>query len=198
MTRSHSAAAGSSFQTLESVRFRFADAADAYAITALIELAYRGPAVINAWDSEAHLLRGPRTSVEEVSALILDPGSRFVVATLGGEVCGCALIQKRATTSCASESVASSGAYFGMFAVNPNLRTAGLGKALLAECERCAAQLWGCASMVMTVINVRHTLIEWYQRRGYRLTGARMPFPFSPTSGETTRDFDLVEMRKEL
>ena len=32
---------------------------------------------------------------------------------------------------------------------------------------------------------------------GY-LTGATIPFPFTETSGETTRDFHLVEMRKTL
>jgi hypothetical protein len=50
----------------------------------------------------------------------------------------------------------------------------------------------------MTVINLREKLIEWYQRRGYALTGHRLPFPFTEHSGETTRDFDLVEMKKAL
>ena len=46
--------------------------------------------------------------------------------------------------------------------------------------------------------NVRTALIAWYERRGYRLTGATLPFPFTETSGETTRDFHLAEMRKSL
>ena len=50
----------------------------------------------------------------------------------------------------------------------------------------------------MTVINVRTELIGYYQRRGYKLTGVRQPFPFNETTGEMTRDFDLVEMNKDL
>jgi hypothetical protein len=30
----------------------------------------------------------------------------------------------------------------------------------------------------MTVVNLRSALIEWYQRRGYTLTGETKPFPY--------------------
>ena len=89
-------------------------------------------------------------------------------------------------------------AYFGMFAINPSIHGGGIGKTLIAEAERRVQELWGANQMVMTVINLRTALIEWYQRRGYRLTGATLPFPFSDKTGETTRDFHLVEMRKDL
>ena len=74
----------------------------------------------------------------------------------------------------------------------------GLGKKVIAEAEKRVQDLWQCNQMVMTVINVRTALIEWYERRGYHLTGATLPFPFSETTGETTRDFHLSEMRKTL
>jgi hypothetical protein len=32
--------------------------------------------------------------------------------------------------------------------------------------------------MRMRVINVRDTLIAWYERRGYALTGETEPFPY--------------------
>jgi GNAT superfamily N-acetyltransferase len=89
-------------------------------------------------------------------------------------------------------------AYFGMFAIDPAIHGGGLGKQIIAEAERRVQDLWGANQIVMTVINLRTALIEWYERRGYRLTGATLPFPFSDTSGETTRDFHLVEMRKDL
>ncbi|MEP7211016.1 MAG: hypothetical protein ABI740_09290, partial [Alphaproteobacteria bacterium] len=72
------------------------------------------------------------------------------------------------------------------------------GKQVLAEAERRARETFHAVAIVMTVINVRTGLIGWYERRGYRLTGGRTPFPFSATSGETTRDFDLVELRKDF
>ncbi len=103
----------------------------------------------------------------------------------------------QATNPCAPP-LAAGGAYFGMFAIDPGIRAAGLGKLVLAAAETSARELWSAHSMVMTVINVREQLIAWYQRRGYHLTGARLPFPFTETSGETTRDFDLVELRKDF
>jgi ribosomal protein S18 acetylase RimI-like enzyme len=178
--------------------FRFAARSDALVLVDLIERAYRGPETAGRWDSESHLLTGPRTSVAEITGLVADADSRFLLAELDGRIAGCCLIQKRGSTACTSETAGAGGAYFGMFAIDPSTRTAGLGKLLLAEAERQALLLWSASAMVMTVINVRTELIAWYQRRGYALTGARMPFPFTDTSGETTRDFDLVELRKDL
>ena len=85
-----------------------------------------------------------------------------------------------------------------MFAIQPGAHGTGLGKQVIAEAERRVQDLWRANQMVMTVINVRTALIAWYERRGYRLTGATLPFPFTETSGETTRDFHLAEMRKSL
>lgn len=178
--------------------FRYARREDASAIVDLIELAYRGPDSAIRWDSEYHLLRGPRTNLREVEGLLSDPESRFVVGEQDGRIIACALIQQRGTTTCYTTRNVLPAAYFGMFAVNPDARKAGLGKQVLAECEQRAQAIWNSPSMVMTVINVRQTLIGWYERRGYALTGTRMPFPFTETSGETTRDFDLLEMRKDF
>jgi ribosomal protein S18 acetylase RimI-like enzyme len=175
--------------------FRYATQADVIPIVALIEHAYRAPETAGQWDSESHLLTGPRTSHAEISALIADPASRFLLAETDGRLAGCCLLQKRGATEC-TDKTAADGAYFGMFAIDTPVRSAGLGKAILAEAERRVRELWQASAMVMTVINVRTELIAWYQRRGYLLTGARVPFPFTETSGETTRDFDLVEMRK--
>lgn len=174
--------------------FRFAVPSDADSVVALIEAAYRSPATAGNWDSESHLLTGPRTSYDEVARLIADRDSRFLLAQIDGRIAGCCLIQRR--TAPVGQTPA--GAYFGMFAIDPNIRASGLGKALLAEAEREVVNLWASPEMVMTVISVRDQLIEWYRRRGYTPTGHRLPFPFTPTSGETTRDFDLVELRKPL
>jgi ribosomal protein S18 acetylase RimI-like enzyme len=178
--------------------FRLAELADAPALAALIERAYRGEEAGEGWASEARLLKGPRTSLAEITALLSDADGRFVIAEDGGVLAGCALIQKRAASPCHSGEARAGEAYFGMFAISPDAQGAGLGKAVLAEAERQARALWGARAMVMTVINVRDELIAWYERRGYARSGARHPFPFSATSGEVTREFDLVELRKAL
>ena len=44
----------------------------------------------------------------------------------------------------------------------------------------------------MTVVNHRDTLIAWYQRRGYQLTGELQPFPYDDTRFGTPRRPDLA------
>jgi ribosomal protein S18 acetylase RimI-like enzyme len=176
--------------------FRYARQADAPALVSLIERAYRSPDTAGSWVSEAHLLKGPRTSNEEISTLIGREDTRFLIAEIGGKIAGCCLLQGLARDPSQANPV--NAAYFGMFAIEPHTHGAGLGKTVIAEAERRVQELWGANQMVMTVINLRTALIAWYERRGYHLTGATIPFPFSETSGETTRDFHLVEMRKTL
>ncbi|MDP3740080.1 MAG: GNAT family N-acetyltransferase [Hyphomonadaceae bacterium] len=177
--------------------FRYATQADVPALVALIERAYRGPETAGTWFSEAHLLKGPRTSISDISDLIAQPESRFLIAELEGQIAGCCLLQKTKAVD-GQSGKDSDAAYFGMFAINPTINATGLGKTVLAEAEHRVRELWRAKAMVMTVINVRTELIGYYERRGYKLTGARHPFPFNETTGETTRDFDLVEMKKVL
>ena len=174
--------------------FRYARQADIPAIVGLIERAYRSPDTAGSWVSEAHLLKGPRTSDDEVGGLIAREDTRFLIAEIAGKIAGCCLLQGLAREPGASINAA----YFGMFAIEPNTHGAGLGKLVIAEAERRVQDLWDANVLVMTVINLRTALIAWYERRGYHLTGATLPFPFTETSGETTRDFHLVEMRKTL
>ena len=176
--------------------FRIARQADAPYLVELIERAYRGPETAGSWASEAHLLKGPRTSLSEVSTLIAREDSRFLVAEAGGKIVACCLLQGLSRPDLDEASV--NAAYFGMFALDPGVQGGGLGKQVIAEAERRIQDLWGANEMVMTVINLRTDLIGWYERRGYHLTGATLPFPFSETSGETTRNFHLVEMRKRV
>jgi ribosomal protein S18 acetylase RimI-like enzyme len=177
---------------MSSLGFRLGEAADAPAIRALVERAYRGPEAGEGWASEADLLTGPRTSLAEVSELLADAESRFVLAERAGAIVGCALIQQHAHVG----SPAPGEAYFGMFAIAPDAQGDGLGKAVLAEAERQARALWGARSIALTVINLRTELIGWYERRGYVWDGAREPFPFHEHSGALRTDFDLVVMRK--
>jgi hypothetical protein len=39
-----------------------------------------------------------------------------------------------------------------------------------------AEQLWRVTRMSMSVISLRRELIAYYERRGYALTGERLPF----------------------
>jgi N-acetylglutamate synthase-like GNAT family acetyltransferase len=167
---------------------RFADLDEAPQITALIERAYRGEESKAGWTSEADLLTGPRTSVDEIAAIMRDPLARFLVAeTEDGGIVGCALIRNEQGSG-----------YFGMFAVRPDLQGAGIGDQLIKAAEQHLRDLWQMPTVYMTVINIRHDLIPYYERRGYKRTGERKPFPFDIAPGATRTDFHLTVLRKKL
>ena len=67
--------------------------------------------------------------------------------------------------------------YLGLLNVRPDMQDKQLGRRLLAAAEE-MAQRNGALRVRMSVISVRHTLIAWYERRGYELTGETQTFPY--------------------
>ena len=91
------------------------------------------------------------------------------------------------------------GWYLGLLTVRPDRQDQGLGRALLAASED-YARGHGATRVRMTVVDRRDTLIAWYERRGYRLTGERQPWPYhDPSIGRpTVPDLGFVVLEKAL
>lgn len=177
--------------------FRRAVPADVPRLVALVESAYRGESSRVGWTTEADLLDGQRTDEEEVTRVLRTPGSRMLVAEHEGELVACCALERHRGASGEPGAVT---AYFGMFAVRPRLQGAGLGRRVLAEAERIAAEEWGAARMEMRVISARDDLIAWYERRGYRRTGRTSPFPYGDERFGVPRrpDLEFEELVKPL
>ena len=171
---------------MQTPAFRNATPADIDALVALVTSAYRGDSSRAGWTTEADLLDGNRIDPDVLRADLERPRSRVLLAEADGGLQACAHV--------ADEDGAG---YFGMFAVHPGLQGGGLGKQLLAECERIARDEWQLPVMRMTVIDVRDELIAFYERRGYRRTGEFKPFPYGDTRfGQPKRDdlrFEVLE-----
>jgi ribosomal protein S18 acetylase RimI-like enzyme len=173
------------------ILFRDAIEADIPALVALVTSAYRGDASRAGWTTEADLLDGNRIDPEVLRGDILRANSRVLLAErANGDA-------SRELLGCAHVSIEDGAGYFGMFAIRPSLQGAGLGKRLLAEAERLARAEWKLPAMRMTVIDVRDELIAFYERRGYRRTGIKKPFPATdPRFGIPLRDdlrFEMLE-----
>ncbi|MEU7034555.1 GNAT family N-acetyltransferase [Streptomyces sp. NPDC046237] len=154
-------------QDTDRIAYRDAVEDDVVALVPLVESAYRGDSSRAGWTTEADILQGQRTDEEGVRAVITTPGSRLMVVERDGELVACCQLEHRGEA-----------AYFGMFAVRPELQGAGLGRRIIEEAERRVREIWGVSEMHMTVISVREELIAWYERRGYRRTGRMTPFPY--------------------
>ncbi len=169
-----------------SLAFRDATVDDIPALVALVTSAYRGDASRAGWTTEADLLDGNRIAPEVLQGDIERVRSRVVLAQRDGELLACAHV-----------AVEDGAGYFGMFAVQPGLQRGGIGKAVLAEAERVVREDWKLPVMRMTVIDLREDLIAWYERRGYRRTGIKKPFPaVDPRFGIPKRDdlrFEVLE-----
>jgi ribosomal protein S18 acetylase RimI-like enzyme len=166
--------------------FRAAGAADVPAVVELVESAYRGDASRAGWTTEADLLDGRRTGRDDIEAILAREQSQLLLAERDGELLACAHV-----------AVENGAGYFGMFSVDPRRQGEGLGKIVLAEAERIAAEQWRCPAMRMTVIDVREELIAFYERRGYVRTGIKKPFPYGDARfGLPKRDdlrFEVLE-----
>jgi GNAT superfamily N-acetyltransferase len=147
-----------------------AEAADLPAVAALVNAAYRGESARRGWTYESDYMGGQRTDVATLQRdLDAQPGALLLLLrdAPGTELLGCVWL----------EPAGASVWYLGMLTIRPDLQGGRRGRTLLAAAE-CAAADHGAQRMRMTVINIRHTLIAWYERRGYARTGETQPFPY--------------------
>lgn len=170
--------------------FRPAEVTDSASIAALVNAAYRGDTSRQGWTTEADLLEGLRTTTEEVRNVISSQHSIILTGINDGEIVASVCIENDADA-----------AHIGMFVVNPAMQGSGLGKQLLTYAESYARQNWGVKKFLMHVISVRHELIDFYVRRGYRRTGKLRPFPVNPAMWQPKMadlQLELLEKTIEL
>jgi len=149
--------------------FKKAVLTDVEAIVKLVNMAYRGETSRAGWTTEADILDGLRTSVNEVEHLIASEDTIVLLCLNDDELLGSICVEKESAI-----------AHIGMFVVNPTIQANGIGKRLLTEAESLAQHTWGIEQFQMHVITLRHELIAFYERRGYMRTGVLSAFPVNP------------------
>ncbi len=162
------------------------------AIIDLINHAFRGTGPEASWNTEVVFIEGQRLNESLLrEELAHKPNAHLLTYRddPDGPLLGTVLLDPQ-----------KDGAwYLGLLTVRPNLQKRKLGRTLLADAEEFAKQR-GARRIEMTVVNVRDTLIAWYQRRGYALTSETRPFPYGDERfGHPLRD-DLyfVVLQKDL
>jgi ribosomal protein S18 acetylase RimI-like enzyme len=158
-------------------------------IVELVNDAYRGSSKAPGWTHETTLLAGRRIDSATLSAMIGESGSTILVMRDDRGVAGCVALQRLDQYEW----------YLSMLAVDPDRQADGLGKAIVAGAERFAAER-GAQQIRISVINLRASLIAWYERQGYLRTGAIEPFPYNDaTVGTPLRsDLSLITLAKSL
>jgi ribosomal protein S18 acetylase RimI-like enzyme len=166
--------------------------ADYPAIVDLANLAFRGSGANASWNTEAVFIEGPRLDEsllkEELAA---KPRAQLLTYRddSDGPLLGTVLLEAR------KDGVW----YLGLLSIRPDLQKRQLGRGLLAAAED-FARARGGRRIRMTVVNVRDTLIAWYERREYRLNGETQPFPYGDERyGRPLRDdLHFVVLEKDI
>jgi ribosomal protein S18 acetylase RimI-like enzyme len=155
--------------------------ADYPAITDLANFAFRGSGPEAGWNSEADYIAGPRLTESLLRADLASKPTAHLLTYRDdpdGPLLGTVLLEPKENGIW----------YLGLLTVRPDLQNRQLGRTLLAAAENFAKER-GARRIRMTVVNVRATLIAWYQRRGYALTGEIQPFPYDDRRfGKPLRD----------
>ncbi len=162
--------------------------ADAEAISALVNSAYRGESSRAGWTTEADFLDGTRTDGDAVREIIERPGHVILLAA----------DEHQQLLGCVEMRFQSRDLYFGMLSVQPTLQNKGIGRILLNTMEQ-EGRAAGCQRLFMNVLSERRELIAWYERLGFYDTGKRVPFQFSdPRFGFPKKPLEFVVMEKSL
>jgi GNAT superfamily N-acetyltransferase len=169
--------------------------ADAPALSALVESAYRGEGSRAGWTTEADLLGGQRMDVDMAREMVGASGTVVLLFRPEGTDSG-----DRPVACVQLERKDGNVAYFGTFAVDPTQQGGGIGKRVMAVAEDYARQQWSATRMRMMVIRQRDDLIAYYERRGFAPTGEREPFPYGQEQfGKPRRDdLEFIVLEKPL
>ena len=160
-----------------------ATTSDLPSVAELVNSAYRGETSRQGWTTEADYIDGQRTDATTLRR-DLEAQPRAHLLTLrdqsGGPLLGTVWLEPAEGETW----------YLGMLTVRPDLQARRLGRDLLQAAEDFARDL-GARRIRMSVVNIRDTLIAWYVRRGYALTGETLPFPYDDAVFGQPRRADL-------
>jgi ribosomal protein S18 acetylase RimI-like enzyme len=167
---------------------KLATTADRFAIISLLNRAYRGESSKQGWTTEANLIAGDQRADEaNLLQVMSQPGSVFLKYSSDEQlITGCVNLQQHGDKI-----------YLGMFSVSPQEQGRGIGKHMLKAAEEYALHLH-CKAIYMSVISVRHELINWYQRHGYFDTGERKPFIEDGLTGKHLQPLEFMILEKSL
>ncbi|MDH1802462.1 MULTISPECIES: GNAT family N-acetyltransferase [Acinetobacter] len=171
---------------MDLTNFREANFKDIPQIVDLVNISYRSKE-FKGWTSEVDIVDGNRINSEQVKELFKDESKLFVMFE-NQELIGCVHIQKQ-DNSC----------YIGMLTTHPKVQNLGIGKKILKLAEDHSIKNYAINLFEMSVLSVRKELINFYERRGYKLTGESEPYPINANVGTPlASDIQVLHLVKEI
>lgn len=154
----------------------------------IINLAYRGEKTSKSWTTEAHLLGGKRIEDDMLEEILEEKDSKIYLAKFEDKIVG--NIQAK---------LENGSIFIGLFAVHPDFQSSGVGKRLLEFAEKSSMKLYSADKFIMQVITIRNDLIDFYKRRGYKVTDSFLEFPKSEIwNVKTKEELKFVILEKDI
>lgn len=173
------------FKKLSVFKFRYIKPADFLCLTHLINRAYRPACGEEGWTHESNWISDIRLSLPQLEQLAHKKHRHIRIAELNDRLVGCVMF---------SLNQSKNHVEIGLLTVDPTLQNQQLGRKLLAQAESLAIALYQPEFFEMSVVNTRTELIEFYERRGYVLTGDIKPYPIEQGVGTPKIALDIVPL----
>lgn len=139
----------------------------------ILNESYRGE---EGWTTEKNLVSGDRASDAMIRSEI-NNGYKYYLYQDENDYVGCFnLSQKNETIE------------IGALAIKAKYQGTGIGKFLLNQAEAISCSIPNITRLIVSVLEPRTELISFYERRGYRLTDGKYPFPTHRGVGEPLVD----------
>ena len=172
---------------MKSNNISLAQLSEVPALVELVNSAYRGPVSKIGWTTEADLLDGIRANKQMITDMIATPEAVILKCCDDtGAIEGCVYLEKQ-----------DNKLYLGLLAVSPKRQAKGIGKLLLGAANEYALQR-ELKTILLWVLTVRHELIAWYERHGYRKTGETKPFSAARAFAIPKQPLEFLIMEKVL
>jgi ribosomal protein S18 acetylase RimI-like enzyme len=172
------------------ITYRLATPADAEAIVAVINPAFRNDNTDQVYLTDKH------DDIDVINAdgivkQLTRPDCVSILAIINNEIAAHANVRK----------MDEKASWLAFIAVSVKQQTAGLGSKMLARAEEYVMQHYGSTRMEFDVVNTRKDLIAWYKKRGYKENGKTKPFPYEyhgNWQGILRDDLEFICFEKEL
>ncbi len=165
------------------LKFRYIQPDDFIQLSTLINRAYRPASGEEGWTHESNWISQNRISAQQLEQQAHKDYQHILIAESNNHLAGCVMF-----------SLHQNQVEIGLLTVDPTLQDQQLGRKLLAQAESLAIALYQPDYFEMSVVNTRTELIEFYERRGYVLTGELKPYPIEQGVGTPKAPLDLLPL----
>lgn len=154
------------------LQLRVATLSDVQATSELVNNAYRPKSNLKGWTHESDLISGDRTGPDQIRSLF--KAHSYVLLSLLNET----------VIACVHVEIEDDVAHIGMLATNPAIQGLGYGKQMLEFAETFSRKNFSVNKYLMKVLLARNELLEFYFRRGYKVTDTKYDYPIEAGVGQ--------------